>query len=150
MKNTNLYRVLRDRQQKEMNEFEGIFFAFSNSQFDEGMRKIGLEPGQVDQIYRLMAGGFIRKDRSAALHEMFDRHEKERDDAMNNPETGDQFICDMFLYELDNHEFGYTGDTEDALDALGFTAEEVVNDKRLNRGICKAVEIIWNRERCNE
>ena len=33
----------------------------------------------------------------------------------------------MFLCELDNHEYGYTGDDR-RLEALGFTAQEVEDD----------------------
>lgn len=44
----------------------------------------------------------------------------------------------MFLAELNGHEFGYTMDTEEALDALGYTAEEILGDPRLKRGIEKA------------
>lgn len=52
----------------------------------------------------------------------------------------------MFLYELDNHEYGYTRDTEDTLDALGYTAEEVLGNPQLKRGIEKAVTEIVRRE----
>ena len=46
---------------------------------------------------------------------------------------------------LDSHEYGYTGDTEEALDALGYMAAEVLGDPRLKRGIEKAVTEICNR-----
>ena len=49
----------------------------------------------------------------------------------------------MFLTELNNHEFGYTMDTEEALDALGYTADEVLSDPRLKRGIEKAATEIY-------
>jgi len=53
----------------------------------------------------------------------------------------------MFLSELYNHEAGYTGDYEEALDALGYTLEEVAADKRLSRGLMKAWERIMKKER---
>ena len=80
------------------------------------------------------------------MHETFARHERELKEAIASDATGEGFIFDMFLYELDNHEYGYTGDTTDALEALGFTAQEVVDDPRLNRGICKAHQVIMGRE----
>ena len=52
----------------------------------------------------------------------------------------------MFLYELDNHEYGYTMDTEETLDALGYTAKEILGDPRLKRGIEKAVTEICGRD----
>ena len=80
------------------------------------------------------------------MHETFDRHKREMKEAIAADPTGEGFIFDMFLCELDNHEYGYTGDTTDALEALGFTAKEVVDDPRLNRGICKAHQVIMGRD----
>ena len=40
------------------------------------------------------------------------------------------------------HEYGYTGDLEDTLDALGYTAEEINADERLLRGLNKAADEI--------
>lgn len=68
------------------------------------------------------------------------------EEAIAGDKTGEGFIYQMFLYELNNHEYGYTGDTEEALDALGYTAEEVVADDRLNRGITLAHQKIMGRE----
>lgn len=48
----------------------------------------------------------------------------------------------MFLYELANHEYGYTGELEDTLDALGYTAEDINADKRLLHGLERATKRI--------
>ena len=79
------------------------------------------------------------------MHETFDRHKREMKEAIAADPTGEGFIFDMFLRELENHEYGYTGDMTDALEALGFTAQEVVDDPRLNRGISKAHQVIMGR-----
>lgn len=129
----NSYSTLRERQQKEVNDFP-MFFAFSNKQFEEGMKSLGLDPGDTKKIYSIGAGGYIRKTDSDALHAMFDRHTKEMADAIAADETGEGFIFDMFNYELANHEYGYTGDPEPTLDALGMTMEEVKADSRLLHG----------------
>ena len=47
----NAYQEMRDRQQKEFNSFP-CFFAFDQKQFDEGMKKLGLKPGDTKLIYR--------------------------------------------------------------------------------------------------
>ena len=55
------YRELRDRQQKEFNELP-LGFSFSDKQFDEMMKKWGLDPEKdLDKIYRIPGGGFIQK-----------------------------------------------------------------------------------------
>lgn len=133
----NQYSVLRARQQKEIDAFP-FMFAFSQKQFDEGMARLGLKPTDTDKIYSIGAGGYIRKSDSPAMHEMLDRHVAEMQAAIDADETGEGFVVDMFIYELDNHEFSYTWDMEPALDALGLTMEQVARDPKLLHGLQKA------------
>ena len=130
----NQYSALRARQQKEIDAFP-FMFAFSNKQFDEGMARLGLKPTDTDKIYSIGAGGFIRKSDAPAMHEMLERHSAEMQAAIDADETGEGFVLDMFLYELDNHEFSYTWDMEPALDALGLTMEQVAADAKLLNGL---------------
>ena len=134
----NSYAVMNDRHQKEVNEFP-MMFAFSQKQFDEGMKQLGLEPTDTDKIYSIGHGGYIRKTDSDALSEMFDRHAKEMEKAIAEDSTGEGFIYDMFCYELNNHEYSYTHDISDTLDCLGLTMEKVNADERLLHGLKKAM-----------
>ena len=130
----NKYKLLRERQQREFNGLP-MFFAFNERQFNEGMEKLLLSPNDTDKIVSIGYGGFMK--------EMTERHEKERADAINEDLTGEGFICDMFDYELGNHEFTYTGEVDDALDALGITASEIQADPRLKRGLELAMKKQW-------
>ena len=143
----NKYAELRQRQQQEVNALP-IGFAFGNRQFEEMMRGWGLDPEtDLDKIYKAgNTGGFFKITDAQLIRDTFSRHEKELRDAIAEDETGEGFIYEMFLDELDNHEYGYTGDTSEALEALGFTAQEVVDDPRLNRGICMAHQRIMGRD----
>lgn len=123
---------LKAKHSEEMNAFEGIFFAFSNEQFDEGMVKVGLAASETDKIYKLMAGGFILKTRSKAFREMLDRHEAE----MKAFRKDQKNLLDALIYELKNHEYCITYDTADALRALGLERGEV--DATLLKKACKA------------
>lgn len=144
----NRYAELRERQQVEFNKLP-LGFAFSNKQFDEMMERWGLDTEKdLDKITRIPYGGFIQKKNLDLFHETVERHSEEMKAAIEADKTGEGFIYQMFLYELDNHEYGYTGDTEDTLDALGYTAEEVLGNPRLKRGIEKAVTEIMKREGC--
>lgn len=139
----NKYSELRERQQKEINDFP-MFFAFNNKQFEEGMLKLGLKPSDTGKIYKLgNTGGFYRKSDSQAFRDMLERHYQEKADAIAADTTGDGFIFDMFNYELANHEYGYTHDPEDTLDALGMTREEIAADARLLHGWKKAIKNQW-------
>lgn len=142
----NKYSELRQRQQQEFNALP-LGFAFSQKQFDEMMQEWGLDPEKdLDKIYRIPGGGYVQKKDADLLHQTVERHDTEMAAAIEEDKTGEGFIYEMFLYELDNHEYGYTRDTEDTLDALGYTAEQVLNDLRLKRGIEKAVTEICRRE----
>lgn len=143
----NAYKEMKDRHGKEVNDFP-MFFAFSNEQFDEGMKKLGLEPDDKDQICSTGYGGFIKKADSKKYNEMFIRFAQERKAAIEADQTGEGFIYDMFDYELANHEYGYTRDVSDALGALGLTVEEVNADQRLLHGMKKAcrAQVDWHNE----
>lgn len=143
----NRYAEMRQRQQQEVNALP-LGFAFGNKQFDEMMRGWGLDPDKdVDKIYKLGGtGGFYKKTDAQLIRDTFSRHNAELEEAIAEDTTGEGFIYEMFLYELDNHEYGYTRDTEDTLDALGYTADEVLGDPRLKRGIEKAVTEICGRD----
>ena len=136
----NKYAELRQRQQQEVNALP-IGFAFGNRQFEEMMRGWGLDPEKdLDKIYRLgRTGGYYKKTDAQLIHDTFSRHDAELQAAIAEDKTGEGFIYEMFLCELDNHEYGYTMDTEETLDTLGYTADEVLADQRLKRGIEKAV-----------
>lgn len=134
----NAYAEMKKKHQQEVNDFP-MFFAFSDKQFAEGMKSLGLEPEDTDKIYSLRGtGGFYRKSDSQKLHDMFDRHEKERKGAIEADQTGEGFIYEMFDYELANHEYGYTRDISDAVRALGLSVDEINADEKLLRGLKKA------------
>ena len=142
------YRELRERQQQEVNSFP-LGFAFGNKQFEEMMEKWGLDAkknSDLAQVAHLFSGAYILKKDIPAYKEMGRRHREELAEAIAGDETGEGFVYQMFLQELNNHEFGYTGDTEDTLVALGYTAEDVLEDPRLKRGIEKAVTEIYRFE----
>ena len=141
----NQYAKLRQRQQQEFNALP-LGFAFSQKQFDEMMGGWGLDPEKdLDKILRIPGGGFVQKKNTDILHQTVEQHNAEMAAAIAEDKTGEGFIYQMFLYELDNHEYGYTMDTEDTLDALGYTAAEVLGDPRLKRGIEKAITEICRR-----
>lgn len=142
----NRYAELRHRQQEEFNALP-LGFAFSQKQFDEMMRDWGLDPEKDrDKIYRIPAGGYVQKKDADLLHQTAERHDAELTAAIAEDKTGDGFIYQMFLAELADHEYGYTGDADDTLDALGYTMEQVMADKRLLHGFEKARRVILKRE----
>ena len=135
----NRYLALKNKHEKEVNAFP-MFFAFSDKQFEDGMAKFGLKPDETDKIYKFgNTGGFYRRTDSKKLKEMLIRHTAEMQQAIEEDLTGDEFIYDMFNYELSNHEYCITWDLAPTLDCLGLTLEEVNADKRLLHGLKRAM-----------
>ena len=84
-----------------------------------------MTPSDIDKILSIGSGVYIRKTDSAAFTEMMARHAAEHQQAIDGDITGDGYIYQMFAYELANHEYGYTYDLDDTLEAAGVTLEEV-------------------------
>lgn len=133
----NPYLELKNRHQKEVNEFP-LGFAFSDKQFAEMMEKWGLTPEDTDKIYSIGGGGFVRKADSEAMHEMFDRHAKERETAIK--ENKDDYLYHMFDYELANHEYNYTGEVSDTLEALGLTSKDIDANEVMHDALMRAAK----------
>ena len=133
----NRYADLKQRQQQEFSAFP-MQFAFSNQQFAEAMAALGLEPTDTDKVYKTPCGGIYRREDGPRLKEMMDRFDRELQEAIAGDQTGDGFIYEMFLYELRNHEYGYTGDLSETLETLDYTLEAIKADPRLSHGLERA------------
>lgn len=131
MKIPEKYQDVKSRHEKELNAFEGIFFAFNNSQFEKGMGKVGLNKEETTKIYSLSAGGYILKERSKAFNDMFKRHTKELKEAKKE----EQFLLNALIYELKNHEYCITYDTREALESLDINIDDI--DQKLLNKACK-------------
>ena len=133
----NRYEDLKQRQQQEFSAFP-MQFAFSDSQFAEGMAALGLKPTDTDKIYKAPGGGFYRREDGPRLYDMMGRFDRELQEAIAEDETGDGFIFEMFLYELGNHEYDVTLDLDETLDALDYTMDAIQADPRLCHGLERA------------
>lgn len=133
----NPYLTLKEKHQKEINEFP-FGFCFSPEQFNEMMANWGLTPEDTDKIYSIGVGSYICRSDSKAMNEMFDRHEREVEAA--RAENKDDYLYHMFNYELANHEYGYTYDVTDTLDALDLTMEEIEADERMLEAFKRAIK----------
>lgn len=101
----------------------GIFWAFSNEQFDQGYAKVKPTMQEGEKLTSIGAGGYIPTSRVQAFLDGMKAIEKSFKQGIKNAKARNEHI----LYELNNHESFYTGSIEHALIALGddYTAEEV-------------------------
>ena len=128
------YQELKSKHQAEVDAFP-FGFAFNQKQFNEMMIKWGLKPTDIREILSIGGGGYIRRSDADAMKEMFARHEAEHKAAMQD----DEYLFSMFNYELANHEYGYTGELDDTLDALGLTIEEINTNPRMADALKRAI-----------
>jgi hypothetical protein len=141
------YSELKKKHSDELNAFP-MFFAFSNKQFDEGMKKLGLTPEDKGKLCKIPGGGFIRKEDATKLSDMFAAQDKEMKNLIASDTTGEGFIYDMLNYELANHEYCITMDFDPALNALGLTREDIANNPALLNGLNLARKNQWNEDNC--
>lgn len=135
----NRYAEMKRDHEKRISDLP-IFYAFNNKQFKDGMEKIGLKETDTDKIFKLHdTGGFYKKTDSKLIVGTFKACDKELCDAIEDDKTGDGFIYEMFLYELDNHEYCITYDVEETLDAIGITLDDVLESQSLLHGLKKAI-----------
>ena len=129
----NLYRQQQSDQQARCSSFlnKYAFFAFDKDQFKGGLQKLGLTEADAGQLVRIPGGGYMLKEHAPAFKQMMQEFETERQTAMHDTNTGRQFTIDMFRTELNDHEYSYTGDPAEALEALGYTLEEIFDDPYL-------------------
>lgn len=127
------YLSLVNAHQQELNDFP-IMWAFSDEQFAEAMKKLGLKETDTDKVVAFDGGGFMRMSDVPAFEEIITRHKREMTEAFKD----DEFVYDAFLYELGNHEFCITYEYEPTLYALGLTEDEVLKDERLLKILKKA------------
>lgn len=145
----NKYFEIKERHQKRVNEFP-LMFAFSNSQFEDGMKKWGFTSEDTDKIYSIGAGGYIRKADLEEYNKMWDEIRKEHNDLIKEDKTGDGYIKDMFVYELENHEYGYTYELDDTLNALELSYEKVMSDNALKNGLELARKEVLSKSNDND
>lgn len=137
------YTALSKRHMQELNDLP-MFFAFSRERLEEHMKSRGLETTDYDKICEIGMGGFCLRTDFDHIREVFAQHAKERRDAMDGDKTGEGYIFYMFRYELWNHEYEYTRDVTDTLEALDLTHEDVEKDPRLRHGLKMAIRYVKN------
>lgn len=130
------YTEMQKEHQKQYDEFQKgrIFYAYSDKQFNEGMKSIGLKENETHKIYRLFGGVYILRSESKAYHKLADDQDKEQKEHMQDFE----FAKSAFKEELSNHEYIYTYELDDTLAALGLTTDEVNKSPILKKALLEA------------
>lgn len=137
------YEEMKNKHQEEYDTFakDKIFYIFTSSkeEFEKKLKEYGLNG---EDICSIGYGGFIKKKDKEELKNMSQRHRKEKQEAIKQDKDGSGFIKSMFIHELWSHEFAYTYDTEDTLNDLGYTMEQINSNPALKNGLDLAIKAI--------
>ena len=130
------YKEMKDTHQKDVNELPFIFvFAFSDKEFIEKMSEaikkrkpkctgITTMEGIAKHVTSIGAGCYVLHEDVSVMNEMFKRHEEER----KLFRKSEKALVEEILYEMNNHEYGYTRDPYDTLIALGKSEKDFKNE----------------------
>ena len=137
------YKAMKDRHQAEVNALP-LAFAFSRDQYREKLAAWGITEEEANNgaILGIGGGGVIRSSDKDLVIGTFERIHAEEQAAIAADTTGDGYIYEMFIYELNNHEFSYTGDVDETLAALHLTADDINGSEALQHGLKRAVKEI--------
>lgn len=134
----NMYMEMKKKHQEEISSFP-MEFACDEKQFKEAMKNLGLTENDRDKVASLYGcGDIMRKEDIPKLIALGEKHWAEMEEKIAEDKTGDGFIFDMFDTELANHEYGYTQDPSDAIEALGLTPEIIRGNKAMLHGFKRA------------
>lgn len=125
------YNELRKKQANEYKSFPK-FFAFNDEQFKIGLRNLDAEENEVVHI---RYGCFVRISDKKAYLNMLNRFSEELKQEIKNDSTGEGFIYTMFNKALADHEYCYTGDPNEAIESLGLSASDIMNNQNLKHGL---------------
>ena len=99
-----------------------VFWAFSQSQLDEGKAKIGITDNK--ELTSIGMGGFLPKAKAESLFLAIEQENKRyREELKQAKEAKEQAIA----YELSNHEAYYTGDIQPVVELFAglYTAKDI-------------------------
>ena len=134
----NRYKKLKDMHTLEKNVLPFFFIGLNEEQFNAMIRSFGLQPDDLDAFYDIALSDFDEREYSW-IEDMFVGYGAAMQRAIHDDETGDGFIYEMFLYELENHDFVHTNNLTDVLHELLLSADEIIANKRLLHGLRKAL-----------
>lgn len=126
MKNIPQIKKEQEDKMSELLKQCGVFFAFSNSQFQEN--KTPLEEGE--KYVSIGSGGYAPKSKVLDFHNGLD----DINNWYKSEIKANKARKALIEYELANHEAYYTGDISDTLSSLGsdYTYTEVRDVYRRN------------------
>lgn len=115
------YGALQEAHQEDISNFPilWLFEKKSDAELAEAISKIGAK--SVDELIGIGDGGYIHKSKKDDFLTMMRKHAKEKKAFSSNQNN----LVEMIFSEMCSHEYAYTQDPEDTLNALGKTYKDL-------------------------
>lgn len=134
----SVYTEFRRKHQEEISAIPRAF-AFEEKHLKDALQQLGLTENDRDKVTSLYgAGDIMRKEDIEKYLSLCEKHQEALAAKIAEDVTGNGFILDMFDTELADHEYSYSQDPSDALEALGLTMKDVNANKALRHGFMLA------------
>lgn len=146
----NQYKKIKEKHQEEANRFP-MYWAFGDNQWKDLLNKLNLTEEEAQEKLILgPAGSLMFKEDVSKFTKMMENHYNEIQNEISKDKDGTTFIKDMFIYELINHEYGYTRDLTDTLESLQITDKDLQDKENLRNGLELAIKEIKEYENKRE
>lgn len=123
--NTKKYNEFKKTQSKLLSDFtkENMFFAFSNEQFDEWLKKLNTTK---ENIIQTPFWWFMKKESLKNYNDLVKKLDDDLLIFLNDKEN----LLQAFVYELRNHEFDVTWNHDNTLNALWLKYDNLTDQQK--------------------
>lgn len=144
---SNKYITWSRRRQEMYNNMPYIEFAFGTEQAEKVFANWGLKyPEDKDKCCSIIGcGDIIQKKDVEAFHRWERETLKTIEDEKLELLKDKQFCKDMFMYEMQNHEWQITLDNLDVITACGLTAQQIADSPVLMAAWKEAKAEYWQK-----
>ena len=131
------YKKYKENKQNAFNKLP-IYWAFGMEQFKELLQKLNLQdtPKDLKKLVNIGCGGLMLKSDLHLLENYTKNFSKEKLLFWLNHNF--RFAYGALRYEMNNHEYYYTGDITDTLDSLNLTFEDIQKNAYLKMAYLRA------------
>lgn len=134
----NSYAEMLEFNRQEVEAFP-LFYAFTDEALEEGMQRLGVD--SFEEICKVGWATFVRKSDFNTYAEMIEQQQARKEEALKDP----LFLKNALIYELFNHEYAYTLEPDEAVEALGFQMRDVENNQRFMKILKQAEKYVLDK-----
>lgn len=118
------YKKWKQAQQAKVDDLH-LKFAFGNEQFEMMLKEWDLTTENMkEHIFSIGHGGYaLKKDKDLILNVLCEKND------LKQRMKDDDFLKSAYMYEMSNHECGYTYDFEPMFEALNLKKEKLTKRK---------------------